>query len=240
MNRIAVLIPCFNEALTIRKVVEDFRAALPQAAIYVYDNASTDGTAEEAEKAGAVVRYEGTRGKGHVVRRMFSDIQAECCLLVDGDDTYPAEAAPRLVQPILERRADMVLGDRLTNGSAVLNQRRYQRAGNLLMDHLVKIMYGGRRMDVLTGYRALSGDVIRNLDLSSEGFEIETEITVSAVKQGIRVLHVPVEYRSRREGSYSKLRAFSDGMKIIRSVFRFRRPSHASQEAKKVSDKRKQ
>ena len=225
---VAVLIPCYNEAATIAKVVGDFRAALPEAAVYVYDNASTDDTAAVAAAAGAVVRSEPRRGKGNVVRSMFRDVDADCYLMVDGDDTYPAEAVARLLAPIVDGDADMVVGDRISNGSyGAENGRRFHGFGNDLVRWLIRVLYGYSFEDVMTGYRAFSRAFVKTMPVMSEGFQVETEISVWAVDRRWRVADVPVDYRDRPEGSESKLSTYSDGMLVlaaIASLFRDYRP----------------
>ena len=225
---VAVLIPCYNEAATIAKVVGDFRAALPEATVYVYDNASTDGTADIAAAAGAVVRREPRRGKGNVVRSMFRDVDADCYLMVDGDDTYPAEAAPALIAPIAAGEADMAVGDRISNGSyGAENGRRFHGFGNDLVRWLIRVLYGYSFEDVMTGYRAFSRAFVKTMPVMSQGFQVETEISVWAVDRRWRVADVPVDYRDRPEGSESKLSTYSDGMLVlaaIASLFRDYRP----------------
>ena len=225
---VAVLIPCYNESATIAKVVGDFRAALPEATIYVYDNASTDGTADIAAAAGAVVRHESRRGKGNVVRSMFRDVDADCYVMVDGDDTYPAEVAPALIAPIAAGEADMAVGDRISNGSyGAENGRRFHGFGNDLVRWLIRILYGYSFEDVMTGYRAFSRAFVKTMPVMSQGFQIETEISVWAVDRRWRVVDVPIDYRDRPEGSESKLSTYSDGMLVlaaIASLFRDYRP----------------
>ena len=227
-HSIAVLIPCYNEAKTIGKVVDDFRKALPDAGIYVYNNASTDDTAEIAARHGATVRFEPRRGKGNVVRQMFRDIDADCYLIVDGDDTYPAEAAQSLCDPILQQRADMVVGDRLSNGTyAAENNRAMHGFGNNLVRAMIRWIYGYSFNDVMTGYRAMSRAFVKTLPVLSEGFQIETEISIHAVDRRWRILEVPIVYRDRPEGSESKLSTVSDGIKVIiaiASLFKNYRP----------------
>ena len=225
---VAVLIPCYNEAATIAKVVGDFRAELPEATVYVYDNNSTDDTASIAAAAGAIVRREPRRGKGNVVRSMFRDVDADCYLMVDGDDTYPAEAAPALIAPIAAGDADMAVGDRISNGSyGAENGRRFHGFGNDLVRWLIRILYGYSFEDVMTGYRAFSRAFVKTMPVMSQGFQVETEISVWAVDRRWRVADVPVDYRDRPEGSESKLSTYSDGMLVlaaIASLFRDYRP----------------
>lgn len=218
-DKIAVLIPCYNEEVTIAKVVDDFRAALPDATVYVYDNNSTDRTGEIAREHGAVVRFEPRQGKGNVVRQMFRDIEADCYLMVDGDDTYPAEAGRALCDPILEGRADMTVGDRLSNGTyAEENKRAFHGFGNDLVRFMIKWIYGYGFDDVMTGYRAFSRAFVKTFPVLSEGFQIETELSIHAVDRRWRILDVPIEYRDRPAGSSSKLNTVSDGIKVIMAI----------------------
>lgn len=227
-NRIAVLIPCYNEAVTIAKVVDDFHQELPEASIYFYDNNSSDNTAQIARAHGAEVRFEPRQGKGNVVRQMFRDIEADCYLMVDGDDTYPADAARDLCNPILENRADMTVGDRLSNGTyAEENQRAFHGFGNDLVRAMIKWIYGYGFDDVMTGYRAFSRTFVKTLPILSEGFQIETELSIHAVDRRWRILDVPIIYRNRPEGSESKLDTIGDGIKVIMmigSLFKNYRP----------------
>lgn len=213
---IAVLIPCYNEAITIAKVCDDFKRVLPTATLYVYDNNSSDGTGDIAREHGAVVRLETRQGKGNVVRQMIRDIDADLYIMVDGDDTYPAEAAPALLQPILDDRADMTVGDRLSNGSyGSENDRAFHGFGNNLVRSLIKHIYGFDFNDVMTGYRAFSEVFAKTMPVESPGFEIETEISIHAVDKRWRIKEVPIDYRDRPEGSTSKLNTFSDGMRVL-------------------------
>ena len=206
---VAVLIPCYNEAATIAKVVGDFRAALPEATIYVYDNNSTDDTASIAAAAGAIVHHESRQGKGNVVRSMFRDIDADYYLMVDGDDTYPAETAGCLLAPIIAGDADMTVGDRISNGTyGAENDRPFHGFGNNLVRRLIRILYGYSFEDVMTGYRAFSHAFVKTMPVMSEGFQIETEISVWAVDRRWRVVDVPIDYRDRPEGSESKLSTY--------------------------------
>lgn len=221
MNRdgIAVIIPCYNEALTIGKVVDDFHRELPEATVYVYDNDSTDATAAIAMRHRATVRFEPRRGKGNVCRQMFRDIDAACYLMVDGDDTYPAEAARVLCAPILAGEADMVVGDRLSNGTyAEQNRRAFHGFGNDLVRAMIKWIYGYGYPDVMTGYRAMSKPFIKTFPVLSEGFQIETELSIHAVDRRWRIQSVPVDYRDRPQGSQSKLNTVGDGIKVIAMV----------------------
>lgn len=216
---IAVIIPCYNEALTIGKVVDDFHRELPEATVYVYDNDSTDATAAIAMRHGATVRFEPRRGKGNVCRQMFRDIDAACYLMVDGDDTYPAEAARVLCAPILAGEADMVVGDRLSNGTyAEQNRRAFHGFGNDLVRAMIKWIYGYGYPDVMTGYRAMSKPFIKTFPVLSEGFQIETELSIHAVDRRWRIQSVPVDYRDRPQGSQSKLNTVGDGIKVIAMV----------------------
>lgn len=218
-GEIAVIIPCYNEALTIGKVVDDFHRELPEATVYVYDNDSTDATAAIALKHGATVRYEPRRGKGNVCRQMFRDIDAACYLMVDGDDTYPAEAATALCEPILSGKADMVVGDRLSNGTyAKANGRAFHGFGNDLVCIMIKWIYGYGYSDVMTGYRAMSKPFIKTFPVLSEGFQIETELSIHAVDHRWRILNVPIDYRDRPAGSVSKLDTLGDGLKVVAMV----------------------
>ena len=225
---IAVLIPCYNEARTIAKVVNDFRSALPEAKIYVYDNNSTDGTGEIAESAGAFVRHEKRQGKGSVVRSMFRDIDADYYIMVDGDDTYPADAAPSLLNPLIKGEADMTVGDRISNGTySAENGRRFHGFGNNLVRKLVHVLYGHSLEDVMTGYRAFTRTFVKTMPVLSRGFQIETEISIWAVDHRWRIINVPIDYRDRPEGSESKLSTYSDGVLVIAtiaSLFRDYRP----------------
>lgn len=223
MDKIAVMIPCYNEAKTVEKVVGDFRRVLPGAVIYVYDNNSTDGTAELAEKAGAVVRHEYAQGKGNVMRRMFREIDAECYLLVDGDDTYPAEAAPEMVAAVLEKQADMVVGDRLSSTYFTENKRPFHNFGNSLVRFSINRLFGSQIKDIMTGYRAFSYQFVKTYPVLSRGFEIETEMSIHAVQRNMRVENVIIEYRDRPEGSESKLNTYSDGIKVLRTILRLYR-----------------
>lgn len=215
---VAVLVPCFNEEQTVAKVVADFRRVLPGATVYVYDNNSTDATAERAREAGAVVRRETRQGKGNVLRAMFRDIDADCYVLVDGDDTYPAEAAPEMVRPVLAGEADMVVGDRLSSTYAAENKRRFHNFGNELVRRLVNTVFRGRVTDIMTGYRAFSFAFVKSFPVLSRGFEIETEMTIHALDKNLSIVSVPVAYRDRPAGSSSKLRTVSDGLRVLRTI----------------------
>ena len=223
-----MLIPCYNEAVTIAKVVDDFKRCLPDSTIYVYDNNSSDDTADIAREHGAVVVKETRQGKGNVVRQMMRDIDADYYIMVDGDDTYPAEAAPDILRPLLEGEADMVVGDRLSNGSyGEENDRAFHGFGNNLVRWLIKRIYGFEFSDVMTGYRAYNRVFARTMPVLSPGFEIETELSIHAVDKGWRIVEVPIDYRDRPEGSESKLSTFSDGFKVLKmilSLFKDYRP----------------
>ena len=218
MDKIAVLIPCYNESKTIRKVVEDFKRELPEATIYVYDNNSKDGTDKIAKEAGAVVRYERKQGKGNVMRSMFRDIDAECYIITDGDDTYPAEYAREMCNAVLERNADMVVGDRLSSTYFTENKRLFHNTGNVLVRKLINIIYKSDIRDVMTGYRAFSYEFVKTFPILSKGFEIETEMTIHALDKNMGIENVIIEYRDRPEGSKSKLNTYSDGIKVIKTI----------------------
>lgn len=218
MDKVAVLIPCYNEEKTIAKVVGDVRRALPDAVVYVYDNNSTDRTVELAGAAGAVVRYEYNQGKGNVIRRMFREIQAECYLMVDGDDTYPMECAREMVDRVLEHNADMVVGDRLSSTYFTENKRPFHNFGNSLMRFGINKLFHTDIKDIMTGYRAFSYEFVKTFPVFSKGFEIETEMTIHAVNYHMQIENVVVEYRDRPEGSVSKLNTYSDGLKVIRKM----------------------
>lgn len=219
MDKIAVLIPCYNEAKTIGKVVADFRRVLPEAAVYVYDNNSTDRTDEIAREAGAIVRYERQQGKGNVVRRMFQEIDAESYILVDGDDTYPAEGARALVRGVQEEQADMVVGDRLSSTYFEENKRPFHNFGNSLVRFCINKIFKSDIKDVMTGYRAFSYRFVKTFPVVSRGFEIETEMTIHAITKNMAVKNVPIDYRDRPQGSESKLNTVSDGAKVLGTIF---------------------
>lgn len=228
MDEIAVLIPCYNESRTIEKVVREFKEALPSAVIYVYDNNSTDGTDEIAKKAGAVVRYEHQQGKGNVIRRMFSEIDARCYLMVDGDDTYPASSAREMADKVLIDRADMVVGDRLSSTYFQENKRPFHNFGNSLVKMSINTLFKSDIKDIMTGYRAFSYRFVKTFPVLSKGFEIETEMTIHAVDKNMYVENVVIDYRDRPSGSVSKLNTYSDGFKVLRTImrmFRTYRPS---------------
>lgn len=218
MDKIAVLIPCYNEEKTIGKVVADVRDALPEATVYVYDNNSTDNTARLAREAGAVIRQEYAQGKGNVIRRMFREIDAQCYLMVDGDDTYPLECAREMVDQVIRRHADMVVGDRLSSTYFTENKRPFHNFGNSLMRTCINSLFKANIKDIMTGYRAFSYEFVKTFPVFSKGFEIETEMTIHAVNYNMQVENVIVEYRDRPEGSVSKLNTFRDGMRVIRKM----------------------
>jgi glycosyltransferase involved in cell wall biosynthesis len=219
MDKIAVLVPCYNESQTVAKVVADFKRVLPEATVYVYDNNSTDGTDEIARQAGAVVRYEYRQGKGNVVRSMFLDIDAECYIMADGDDTYPAEFARELVDKVLERGADMVVGDRLSSTYFTENKRPFHNFGNSLVRFSINKIFKSNVKDIMTGYRAFSYQFVKTFPVVSKGFEIETEMTIHAISMNMAVENVIIEYRDRPEGSESKLNTVSDGLKVLKTIF---------------------
>ena len=220
MDCIAVLIPCYNEAKTIRKVVTDFKAALPEAVIYVYDNNSSDGTDEIAREAGAVVRYERQQGKGNVIRRMFAEIDARCYLMVDGDDTYPAENAREMADKVLMRNVDMVVGDRLSSTYFEENKRPFHNFGNSIVRWFINTLFKNDIKDIMTGYRAFSYRFVKTFPVLSKGFEIETEMSIHAVDKNLFVENVVIDYRDRPAGSESKLNTYSDGFKVLRTIGR--------------------
>lgn len=218
MDKIAVLIPCYNESQTIAKVVGDFKEVLPDAVIYVYDNNSTDGTDEIARKAGAVVRYEYMQGKGNVIRRMFREIDAECYLMVDGDDTYPAQDARQMADSILQGKADMVVGDRLSSTYFTENKRPFHNFGNRLVRGSINTLFRSNIRDIMTGYRAFSYLFVKSFPVLSRGFEIETEMSIHAVDKNMAVQNVIIEYRDRPQGSVSKLNTISDGISVLKTI----------------------
>ena len=219
MDKIAVLIPCYNEAKTVEKVVRDFQKALPEASIYVYDNNSSDGTDEIARSAGAIVRYESRQGKGNVIRTMFRDIQADCYIMTDGDDTYPASHAAEMASLVLNNNADMVVGDRLSSTYFTENKRPFHNIGNRMVRYLVNTIFRGDIKDIMTGYRAFSPLFVKSFPVLSSGFEIETEMTIHALDKNMHIVSIPVDYRDRPTGSVSKLSTYSDGFKVIKTIF---------------------
>ncbi|MFQ6880636.1 MAG: glycosyltransferase family 2 protein [Oscillospiraceae bacterium] len=227
MDKIAVLIPCYNESQTIEKVVTDFKRVLPEAKIYVYDNNSSDQTAEIAEKSGAIVRHEYRQGKGNVIRRMFREIDAQCYIMTDGDDTYPAEAAPEMVKKVLERQVDMVVGDRLSSTYFEENKRPFHNFGNSIVRKSINLLFQTDIKDIMTGYRAFSYQFVKTFPVLSQGFEIETEMSIHAADKNMFVENEVIEYRDRPEGSVSKLNTVSDGIKVlllIAKLFRTYKP----------------
>lgn len=220
MDKIAVLIPCYNESKTIEKVVTDYKKTLPDAVIYVYDNNSSDGTDEIARKAGAVVRYEYMQGKGNVIRRMFREIDAQCYIMVDGDDTYPAEFAAEMVKCVLEKKVDMVVGDRLSSTYFSENKRPFHNFGNSLVRSTINHLFRSNIKDIMTGYRAFSYHFVKTFPVLSKGFEIETEMSIHAVEKNMFVENVIIDYRDRPEGSESKLSTYSDGFRVLRTIAR--------------------
>ncbi len=218
MDKIAVLIPCYNEEKTIAKVVKDARAALPEAVIYVYNNNSSDRTAELAAEAGALVRNEYMQGKGNVIRRMFREVEAECYVMVDGDDTYPMEYAAEMVDKVLNHNADMVVGDRLSSTYFTENKRPFHNMGNSLVRGSINRLFGCNIKDIMTGYRAFSYGFVKTFPVLSKGFEIETEMTIHAVSNNMQIENVVVDYRDRPEGSESKLNTYADGLKVLGTI----------------------
>ncbi len=220
IDRIAVMIPCYNEAATIGKVVQDFRRVLPDSVIYVYDNNSSDDTAKIAAENGAVVRHEYLRGKGNVMRRMFREIDAECYIITDGDDTYPVENAPEMARLVLENNADMVIGDRLSSTYFTENKRLFHNFGNSLVRFSINFLFKSDIRDIMTGYRAFSYKFIKTFPVLSRSFEIETEMTIHAIHNNLQIENVVIGYRDRPEGSVSKLNTYSDGIKVLRTIIK--------------------
>ncbi|MBQ3933367.1 MAG: glycosyltransferase [Lachnospiraceae bacterium] len=223
MDKIAVLIPCYNEEKTIEKVVKDFKNVLPEATIYVYNNNSSDRTAELAEKAGAIVRNEYMQGKGNVIRRMFRDIDAECYIMADGDDTYPADNAREMVNLVLDKQVDMVVGDRLSSTYFQENKRPFHNFGNSIVRKSINVLFHNDIKDIMTGYRAFSYEFVKTFPVLSKGFEIETEMSIHAVDKNMYVENVVIDYRDRPEGSESKLNTYSDGFKVLKTIARLYR-----------------
>ena len=223
MDKIAVLIPCYNEEKTIAKVVRDAKQALPEAVVYVYDNNSTDRTVALAKEAGAVVRYEHMQGKGNVIRRMFREIEAECYIMVDGDDTYPMEYAAEMADKVLSNHADMVVGDRLSSTYFTENKRPFHNFGNTIVRNSINRLFHCEIKDIMTGYRAFSYGFVKTFPVLSTGFEIETEMTIHAVYNNMQIENVIVDYRDRPEGSESKLNTFSDGFKVLHTIMKLYR-----------------
>ncbi len=220
MDKIAVLIPCYNEERTITKVVSDWKKELPEAVIYVYDNNSSDNTAKLAAEAGAIVRHENQQGKGNVIRTMFREIDADCYIMIDGDDTYPAEFGKRMAELILEKKIDMVVGDRLSSTYFQENKRPFHNLGNSLVRGSINCLFRTNIRDIMTGYRAFSYLFVKSFPILSAGFEIETEMSIHAVEKNMHIENVVIDYRDRPEGSESKLNTYSDGMKVLRTIFR--------------------
>lgn len=223
MDKIAVLIPCYNESKTVAKVVSDFKRELPEAVVYVYDNNSTDGTDEIARAAGAVVRYERQQGKGNVIRRMFMEVDAQCYIMADGDDTYPAEFAREMANKVLDRNVDMVVGDRLSSTYFEENKRPFHNFGNSIVRWGINTLFKNDIKDIMTGYRAFSYRFAKTFPVLSKGFEIETEMSIHAIDKNMFVENVIIDYRDRPEGSESKLSTYSDGFKVIRTIIRLYR-----------------
>ena len=223
MDKIAVLIPCYNESLTVAKVVADWKQALPEATIYVYDNNSTDGTADIARNAGAIVRHEYQQGKGNVIRRMFREIDAQAYLMVDGDDTYPADRAREMADLVLYRQADMVVGDRLSSTYFTENKRRFHNFGNSIVRFGINTLFHSNIRDIMTGCRAFSFEFVKTFPVLSAGFEIETEMTIHALDKNMKIDHVVIPYRDRPDGSESKLNTVRDGIKVLRTIFTLHR-----------------
>lgn len=226
MDKIAVLIPCYNEEKTIGKVVADFKAALPEAVIYVYNNNSTDNTAAIAKETGAVVRDEYMQGKGNVIRRMFRDIDAQCYIMADGDDTYPADNAREMCELVLNKNVDMVVGDRLSSTYFTENKRAFHNFGNALVRKSINVLFNNNIKDIMTGYRAFSYEFVKTFPVLSKGFEIETEMSIHAVDKNMYIENVIINYRDRPEGSESKLNTYSDGFKVLRTIGKLYRVYH--------------
>lgn len=218
-RRVAVLLPCYNEKLTIQRVVHDFRSALPDAEIFVYDNNSTDGSDELAANAGAKVRHIAQQGKGHVVRRMFQEIDADIYVMADSDDTYPADEVEKLIEPVAAGKVDMVIGDRLSSTYMKENKRAGHNFGNLLVCFLIKRLWGFDIRDVMTGYRVFSRRFVKTCPVLSNGFEIETEMTLHALDKRMSLQAIPIQYRDRPQGSFSKLNTVYDGIRVLKKIF---------------------
>ena len=223
MDKIAVLVPCYNESLTVAKVVSDWKQALPEATIYVYDNNSSDGTAEIARNAGAIVRHEYQQGKGNVIRRMFREIDAQAYIMVDGDDTYPADCAREMVDLVLHKQSDMVIGDRLSSTYFTENKRPFHNFGNTIVRWSINTLFRSNVKDIMTGCRAFSFEFVKTFPVLSAGFEIETEMTIHALDKNMKIDHVVIPYRDRPEGSESKLNTVKDGIKVLRTIFTLHR-----------------
>lgn len=221
MGKIAVIIPCYNEELTIEKVVKDFKKELPEADIYVYDNNSKDRTAEIARNAGAIVRHEYRQGKGNVVRTMFRDIDADIYVMVDGDDTYPAEYVQQLIEPVKKDEADMVIGDRLSNGTYNKEiKKNFHKFGNNLVRKAINVLFDNKLKDIMSGYRAFNKMFVKNMPVMSPKFELETEMTLFALDKKYRIKEIPIVFRERKEGSESKINTFSDGIKVLKTIIK--------------------
>lgn len=223
MDKIAVLIPCYNEGKTVEKVVTDFKNVLPEAVIYVYDNNSTDDTAKLAAQAGAIVRHEYQQGKGNVIRRMFREIDAECYIMTDGDDTYPAEFAREMADRVLDQNVDMVVGDRLSSTYFEENKRPFHNIGNSIVRKSINFLFKSEIKDIMTGYRAFSYQFVKSFPVLSKGFEIETEMSIHAIDKNMYIENVIIDYRDRPEGSESKLNTYSDGLKVLFTIFKLYR-----------------
>lgn len=219
-KKIAFLVPCYNESKTIEKVVKDCKKAIPEATVYVYDNNSTDGTDEIAKRAGAVVHYEYQQGKGNVIRRMFREIEADCYIMLDGDDTNPPEFAPQMADLVINKNVDMVVGDRLSSTYFEENKRPFHNFGNTIVKQSINLLFKSDIKDIMTGYRAFSYQFVKTFPVISKGFEIETEMTIHSVAKNMHVENVVTDYRDRPEGSESKLNTYSDGFKVIKTIFR--------------------
>lgn len=220
LDQIAVLIPCYNESMTVAKVIKDFRAVLPEATIYVYDNNSTDGTADIAREAGAIVRCERKQGKGNVIRTMFREVDAKVYLMIDGDDTYPAEAAREMVDMVLNKGAHMVVGDRLSSTYFTENKRPFHNFGNSFVRYAINHVFKSNVRDIMTGYRAFSYEFVKTFPVISKNFEIETEMTIHAVDKNLNIENVVIDYRDRQEGSVSKLNTIKDGISVIGTIIK--------------------
>jgi len=223
MDKIAVLIPCYNEEKTIEKVVDDFKKALPEANIYVYNNNSSDDTAKKAQQAGALVRNEYMQGKGNVIRRMFREIDAQCYIMVDGDDTYPAENAREMADLVLQKNVDMVVGDRLSSTYFTENKRPFHNFGNSFVRSSINFLFKNNIKDIMTGYRAFSYEFVKTFPVLSKGFEIETEMSIHAIDKNMQIENVVIDYRDRPAGSESKLNTYSDGMRVLKTIARLYR-----------------
>lgn len=221
MEKIAVLIPCYNEELTIEKVIKDFKRELPNADIYVYDNNSKDNTFAIAQKSGAIVRRENRQGKGNVVRTMFREIDADIYIMVDGDDTYPAEFVHQLIEPVRNNEADMAIGDRLSNGTYQQEiKKNFHEFGNNIVRGSINLLFNNKLKDIMTGYRVFNRQFVKNMPVMSPGFELETEMTLFALDKKYRIKEIPIVFRERPEGSESKINTFSDGIKVLRTIIK--------------------